>query len=468
VLLVQLAWACVVPAFRGVDEVDHVYRAASVARGNWLPDYQAPADGRGDLIPVPEDIVLAAEPVCEFLKYNGPDNCHAVQDLGRGQVTVASAAARYNPVFYWVIGTPARPFDGATAVYVMRAVAALLCAALIATGAALTRRWSSSVWPSVALVAAITPIVTYSNTLAAPNGLELSAALLLWTALMGLATRPDPRLERHLLLAAGGASLVIATVRSLGPLWLALILLTGIWLVGRTELRGLFARNRVRVLLLGVATMAAVVGGAVWILLAHPNSPAADSSPFPGSAWTQLPWGIPLWVVQCIGAFPLRNEPAPVLVYAVFLTLWGALVLGGLRAGRYRGPITCVAASSLLIPVALTLKSFSQIGLAWQGRYGYPLAMGVLLLAGLAMDRSGALRNGRRVHVHLAFAMAAVACAYAQVAVRTIVLDADLHPAWVGPSWLAVLLTVAGYAALAVALAPPPGAPATTKPQPAD
>ena len=32
-LLTQAAWLLSVPAFRGVDEFDHVYRAAAVARG---------------------------------------------------------------------------------------------------------------------------------------------------------------------------------------------------------------------------------------------------------------------------------------------------------------------------------------------------------------------------------------------------------------------------------------------------
>ena len=66
VLLVQLAWILTVPPFRGIDEFDHAYRAAAVAHGQWLPRASASVRGHGEY------------------------------------VEVASGAARYNPVFYWL------------------------------------------------------------------------------------------------------------------------------------------------------------------------------------------------------------------------------------------------------------------------------------------------------------------------------------------------------------------------------
>src|SRR3712207_2367380 len=125
-LLLQVAWILAVPPFRGVDEFDHAYRAGSVAGGEWVSLGTEAAQGRGDLVRVPAGIVRDAGPVCSSYGYTGPDNCSPVARLDGDEVTVASAAARYNPLFYWVVGTPARPFDGVTALYVMRLTASLL------------------------------------------------------------------------------------------------------------------------------------------------------------------------------------------------------------------------------------------------------------------------------------------------------------------------------------------------------
>ena len=157
---------------------------------------------------------------------------------------MASAAARYNPAFYWVIGSVAKPWTGAAALYAMRAAAAAMCAAVIAAALAVGSRLSRTTWPVIATIAALTPVTTYSTAMAAPNGLEMAGALLLWCCLLAL-----PRaLERstHATLAIAGATagaVVLATVRSLGPLWLALILASALVALGRRSARpaGLFA-----------------------------------------------------------------------------------------------------------------------------------------------------------------------------------------------------------------------------------
>ena len=123
-LLAQTAWILAVPPYRGSDEFDHVYRAGSVASGYWRPDWRHPADGRGDLIPTPRGLVEDGSAVCSSYDYVGPDNCRPVESLDGGLVTVASAAARYNPAFYWLIGKPAMVTDGVTALYVMRFMSA--------------------------------------------------------------------------------------------------------------------------------------------------------------------------------------------------------------------------------------------------------------------------------------------------------------------------------------------------------
>ncbi len=225
-LFVQTAWTLVVPAFRGLDEDAHVFRASSVAEGNWRPDYQTAKDGHGDLIHVRTDVAAAARPVCESL---GPGhyNCNPVAEGPGDTVLVASAAARYNPVFYAVIGTVSKPFHGYSTVYAMRAVAMVLCAAMCGLAVVIARRFATTRWPMIAVLVTATPMVTYSTTIAAPNGVELSSALLLWSVLLSLA-RPDlPTVPgRKLILVGTVAAATLVTVRSIGPVWLVLIVVT--------------------------------------------------------------------------------------------------------------------------------------------------------------------------------------------------------------------------------------------------
>ena len=185
-LLVQAAWILALPPFRGTDEFDHAYRAASVARGEWRAPTEAAEEGRGGLVTVPRDLVAAASPVCSSYLYTGHDNCYPAADAGHGDVRVATAAGNYNPAFYWVVGTVARPFDGAHALYAMRIASALLCAAFVALAGWVTAQWARTAWPLFAVAVAMTPVVFFSLSVTAPNGLEMAAALSLWMALLGI------------------------------------------------------------------------------------------------------------------------------------------------------------------------------------------------------------------------------------------------------------------------------------------
>ena len=151
--ILQALWIVTVPPFRASDEFDHAYRAAAVARGQWEATDPA-ADGRGTLVSVPADLVTAAHAQCADLSYTGHDNCNPAQRNDDGTVLVASGAGAYNPVYYWVVGTIARPFEGAAALYAMRVASAALCLlfmGLAAWALSLRRRgaWSGAgrCWP---------------------------------------------------------------------------------------------------------------------------------------------------------------------------------------------------------------------------------------------------------------------------------------------------------------------------------
>ena len=456
-LFVQTAWTLVVPAFRGLDEQDHVYRASSVAEGNWRPGHRTAENGRGDLIQVRADIVATSKPVCESLDA-GHDNCNPVANGSGDTVLVASAAARYHPVFYAAIGTVAKPFHGYSAVYAMRAVAMVLCAGLCGLAVVVARRFATTRWPMVAVLVTATPMVTYSTTIAAPNGVELCSALLLWSVLLSL-PRPEVHLRQgtRLILLATVAAVVLATVRSIGPLWLALILVTCAVVLGRTGLEWLLSRYRQQLLVAVAVVSVAGILAVGWTLAAQPNAPSSEvPDDDPASLGKILPFFLPYWVLQSIGVFPARNELAPMPVYATFVVLYLGLLALAWRStrGRTRAALVMIIAVSAVLPLMLTVLTWNELGLAWQGRYGVPYAMGAFLIAGQALDRrppKWAALSAPSALVAVVVA-SAIACAIAQIGARNVIVEGYDYAFWTAPpAWGTALLTGVGFVLIGAA-----------------
>jgi hypothetical protein len=395
-LLMQAAWVLALPPFRGTDEFDHAYRAAAVADGQWRSPGDEARHGRGELVTVPRSLVTAAHPVCSSYDYTGHDNCSPAATAADGRVQVASAAATYQPVFYWVVGSVAKPFSGDGALYAMRVVAGLLCAAFVGLAAWATGRWSRTVWPWAGLVVSASPVVVFSTAVVAPNGLEMCAALALWTSLLGLhhADVLGPH-ERALLISATVSAFVITTLRSVGPLWVALIVVTALLPLGPRRIGALVRRTP---LLAGVCSALVLITSLAsvwWTRSAGTNA----LEPFDTDAtnrWTATLGQVPLWLLQTIAAFPRRSDPAPGVVYVcvglVFITL---VVLGFVTASRrWRTALALAIGVSLAVPLVATVLTITTAGPVWQGRYGLPYAFGIGLMAATAMDSARAPRRG--------------------------------------------------------------------------
>lgn len=447
-LLIQAAWALVVPPFRGLDEHDHAFKAAAVAHGDWGWRHEASPLGWGEMLTAPRDLVVAAGPECSDLPYTTTDNCLPGEERGGDLVLVASSASRYNPVFYAVVGLPTLALDGVAALYAMRAAAAILCAALIAGAAVVIRRWSTTGWPATAMLLAMTPVFTYSTSVVAPNGVELAGALLLWAALAGYGRGRDEAFAPKLMLTVATlAAIPLTGVRALGPLWLALIVITAC--VIRPSLIRLLLATRSGWISTTVVVVTAVAS-AGWTLIAGTNSPEATTGEFGRPSFSDMAGSATLWLLQSIAAFPARDELAPLSLYAIALVAWWLLGALAFRVASRRLRIVSFAALlvTLAVPVAITLATFDTLGSVWQGRYGYPFAIGIILLGGLALDR--AVTGPRLVPVVVAGAVMATIQVIGQLGVLSKELANSPQAgtsAWPAPSiWFVVLLTTAGSA----------------------
>lgn len=453
VLLVQAAWVLAVPPFRGLDEFDHAYRAAAVARGQLVPPDTKVVDGRGDYLVVPRALVEAAHPICSSYPYTGRDNCNPAADAGNGLVEVASGAARYNPAFYWVIGKPAQVLDGTANLYALRVLASLLCAALFWFAAYALALAHRTAWPLLGLLVSTTPVFLYSLSLGAPNGVEMTAGLGLWAGLVSLRGRAlTLRQERLLIMGTACVAAVLAVPRLLGPGWLVLIVGSALVGLGPARFRELAREHRRPFLAAGAVLGLAVVSALAWDQIAAPNSvPEGDnlqlSDPI-GSALARLPE----WLLQSIAAFPSRNEPAPAIVYAAGLLSF-AIVLTA--AGRGMGRRWWLILGGLVAvwigtQIAITAATYSQFGSVWQGRYALPFAVGIPVLLTSQAERGGQ-RPPHRLLV--AGAVLLVVLGHAVSIVNVFVNEASSSPLAHSAAWLRIpAWALAGLVVLAAVL----------------
>ncbi len=193
-----VAWIAVVPPFRGIDDRDHADAQAQSHTGSGQPRPGSRATTIRPYVLAPDDLVHAAAPECERLRYTTPAQCVGVPADGDFH-KVAGGSGPYNPLYYAFIGYPSLPFQGYGALYAMRAMSSLGCMLLLFMALTCVRHLRGSPVVPLVVVAAMTPMVLYSNALAAPDGMEIMVGLSLACSLavVGRTTGPRPS-ERFL------------------------------------------------------------------------------------------------------------------------------------------------------------------------------------------------------------------------------------------------------------------------------
>lgn len=450
VLLIEVAWIVAVPPFRGIDEVDHAYRAAAVARGDFGPQRVPASDGRGGLVEVPDALVEAARPQCEALDYTSDETCRGTPAATPGVRLVATAASTQSPLLYFVTGTLSRPFEGAASLYVMRLTTSVITAGLMGLAAACLTMWARTRWPFIALAILMTPVVTYAAAVPAGNGPEMAAGILTWSALVGLAGAEVPkRHEKTLLSLATVGSVLLVSLRQLGPVLLLGIVLVTWLLAGRQRARSLISRHP---RLMTTATILVIVSGALhlwWLLAAGYGTTEGGYGQFPPGRYLQFAF---LYWLQSIATGAFRDQAAPGLVYVLVAVAQFLLIGAALRFSqrRIRTALLLTLAASVVGPALFTFVTHDALGPFWQGRYGIAFTAGVMVLAGLGLETSG--RAPWRASWILAltamnFATAVTAIGLYQSEMARSVSRGD--PSWVAPTGIWAYALILGLICLA-------------------
>ncbi|HEX7095108.1 MAG TPA: DUF2142 domain-containing protein [Acidimicrobiales bacterium] len=382
-------WVVGTPLFAGPDEPAHAIKAASVARGQFLPPDVPRA--RDEPVTVPA-IFANAQPAADCTKFKPEADASCVSFVGSREPTeVRTYVSRYQPAVYALAGLPLRVRASTVGVYAARSVIATITALCLACALADAERLRKTGLHAGALVA-LTPMTLFLSGTINPSAIEIAAALWLWAALLKLVrscrdgVAPRGEIDR-----CGIAAAVLVLSRPLSPLWLALIAAVAAASIGTVDaLRTLVAQRRARIVA-GVVT-ALAIGQGIWTVIYDPVIGDATTRSSMNLAETlRASIGrLSGEARQMIGVFGWLDTPAPTMTYVAWWVMIGALVLVALGCGtrREQAVLGSTLALVVVLPVVLETSQAHELGLAWQGRYTLPLAVGIPMLASTVTVRA--------------------------------------------------------------------------------
>ena len=370
-MAIVAAWSVATPPNGGVDEPDHVIRAAAAAR----------LDFAGTK--VDSSLGEAARHYDVPLTLEGPDVfCWARQQAisaacskfpvgSSGRVGVLNSY--YPPAYFVLTGWPTLFTSRYFIVRVMRLLSGLLSIGFVGVGLiAAKRSWGKRAVPVTLM--ALTPAALSLMGVINPQALEIGAAFCLWsTAGAVLGDDPPPPLSRWAFVASG---VVLCLTRPLGPYLTAVILVAVALMVGirpavtalkRVEVVAVVAVGLVTTVLLashGVTSLDApdlarhvTLGTTVKQTIGNSLNDIRDSISLTGWLDTKLP-GI-----------------ATVFWISAMTVLVAGLVIS--RAYREVAVLAFLAVALLGIETYVLYTQANSNGLNWQGRYGLPIYIGL-------------------------------------------------------------------------------------------
>ncbi|GAA1039574.1 hypothetical protein GCM10009557_58520 [Virgisporangium ochraceum] len=373
-LLLAGAWAGALPANGTYDESQHIVRAYAAVDGQWRPhgpnrqSYKIPAT------------LLPSDPECMRESDDPkPATCLVARPSSPAEVSVETYVARYNPVYYLAVGLPLKLSPDLTGIVMSRLLSALLCALML----------GASVWLAVlagrrllaaAVVLVATPMVVNLAGSLNPNGMEICAAVLLFTSLL------CREAHRTALVWAGVAAFALITVRHIGPVLIvidlaAVALFVGVWAL-RRDLRGW----------LGGGVLAGLVVFGAWVLAAR--SPVGAG---PGSASDLGVGGIvrglfahrfEFYIKQIVGQFGYGETTISPLAILYWYGLVAVIVVPALwfATWRARSVIVGLVAAGFGMLVALEFYFVPKANWFSHGRYALPILVGAVLIAAFVLD----------------------------------------------------------------------------------
>lgn len=388
--LLTATWSLASPLASGPDENAHVVKAAAVVRGQ-LDGRSAPDNPGSGVVDVPAVYAdLMTYPIC--FAFHGDQSARCTTPLPTGaaaerETPASTWVVRNNPLYYAIVGLPTLLPPSSAVVYLMRLLSAALTSAVLAWGFRELMGLARRSFVVVGVVAALTPMVVFLDSVVNPSGLETAAALTLWIAFTAMVREPDP--SRVVSRSAGIAvvSVLLVNTRGLSPLYLAAIAvsvaLVGPWAGARAVLQDRRTWPWMALVVAGTAV------SLVWTLGAGTLAGGGAGHPELGffSTANRTLTDTGEFLVMSIGRFGWLDTSLPTLVLLVAAALIGLPTLVALALGsrRDRLGVALVVGVAVFMPVLIQAWQARNVGYIWTARYSLPLSVGVVVVAGFAV-----------------------------------------------------------------------------------
>ncbi|WP_345763832.1 DUF2142 domain-containing protein [Diaminobutyricibacter sp. McL0608] len=472
VAVLACLWALASPLFSVPDENAHATKAIAQVRGELVG--AAEAGKKYLVVDLPPGYHYNHSAMCYLFVPTKSAHCAARFGDGTGTAYFENWVGAYNPIYYYLVGWPSLLTDnGSVGVYAMRIASALLGALLLAWAFQAALSSIRARWLPFGLLLVTGPMVLYLLGSVNPNGVEIAAAAALWASLLRLLERHDDRLEAvwsslptwYLWLIVTVSSILLANARSVGPLWLVVVVGACVAITGLRAAKAFFTRGR-NYLWIGAIAVGTLFAG-VWTLATNGAGAQAGTADAPlvgkgfFSGFAAMIRFTPGFLQQQLGVFGWLDTPLPWILYAAISIAIGVLVLLALTGTNRHSAIVIVSAlaASILIPAIVQALTISRTGLIWQGRYGLFLFLAIPLLAAWMLSTPAGARvaflSVRVTWIGLALAGAFSIVAFFAVMRRYVTgfgegIGAMFHPDWQPPlGWEVLLglyiLAVAGF-----------------------
>jgi predicted membrane protein DUF2142 len=375
-----------------------VRHATTAERGAFRPiDFQGAYRVR-----LPEIFRSAYTAGCFAFQSDRTANCASFRGSSR-DVDVLTTAGGQPPAYYAVVGILSRPVpNGSAMIYYMRLISALMTCALLASAIASLEREARPALAYAGFAVAVTPMVLFLGGVVNPSGVEIAAALCVWTSGAALVREAPLRIDGRLVtrLTVGAGALALA--RPLGPFWLALIGIALLSITARAGWGKIWASRLIRIGAVVVATCS--VAQVAWIASVGTLNTSTTNTVGINLPWINLTRGsIGMSFTrfeQMIGVFGWLDTNSPGFTFFLWILALGSVLTLAVLVGHRRlvAAATVLVGLTILVPIALEVPNVRAAGYFWQGRYTLPLAVGVPVLAGIAAAATrfgGSLRVGR-------------------------------------------------------------------------
>ena len=386
------AWAFYVPAMAAADEPAHMWKAVATVRGQVVnPEILGTRE-----VAIPEMYRDAQDFMCNAFHPDTPESICDVskvftQETPEGVRQVVSPAALYNPLYYGIIGWPSLLPDNLVNIYLMRLISATISALFFAAGFRALRQADMPALSMVAATAVVTPSAVFLCSVINPQALEISAAFALWCQLLLVIRKPAPELLGRRMWLLAFITVMFANSRGLSPFFLALIVISCVslqpwrftWRVIKDR------RSWLPILVAFLGTVAA----SAWVLVTNglEGGGGPDAAPellfrrvFKGTLYST-----DTYIQQIVGTFGWMDTVMPMWWVIMFSVAFVASMLLVWTVGSWRertvalgtGLVFCV-----LVPAVLHGREARVIGWMWQGRYIFPVLIGLPVLVAFVLQ----------------------------------------------------------------------------------